>query len=346
MKNLIHYVILAITLLVSTIVFSATPFKLEDRYAIEISIGNIGNGIDAAAYNKLRKVIGNAVANNVVDELIMYGYGKEGGFSGCIEVKPSIPLPNPAFGKIIKQLNNIHPTSDTFYSAQRIKNCLSFPTLSNKVVTIKVAKANGSIACDLSSGKSLTDMRKELGNIAVYSAKKEQTDNVLTEACGFQTNENNVYQIAVSDLDNAIALGFSIQNEISILQSSLTPLKRSDCVTQISAGSQYESCTTLEKDCNFVLDLRRYGNKSEAVRKNVRKVCGQQPTPAGVVPSPPWKKIWKDKDCNNLRPVWRTAIPTIPATTSSGAVTYTPAYKQYIWDTCHLVPPLTWGNRP
>lgn len=120
----------------------------------------------------------------------------------------------------------------------------------------------------------------------------------------------------------------------------------SDCVTQISAGSQYESCTTLEKDCNFVMDLRRYGKKSEAVRKNVRKVCGQQPTPAGVVPSPPWKKIWKDKDCNNLRPVWRTAIPTIPATTLSGAVTYTPAYKQYIWDTCHLVPPLTWGNRP
>jgi hypothetical protein len=120
----------------------------------------------------------------------------------------------------------------------------------------------------------------------------------------------------------------------------------SDCIDVISAGSQYEHCTTLKDDCNFVLPLKRYGKKSESVRKNVRKACGQQPTPPGVIPSPPWRKIWRDSDCNNLRPVYRTSIPTIPGTTSSGPVTYSLTYKQHVWDTCHLVPPLTWGNRP
>ena len=87
-------------------------------------------------------------------------------------------------------------------------------------------------------------MRKELGNIAVYSAKKVQIENELTGECGFKTNENNVYEIADSDLNKSLELGFSIQPGVAALpppvQSSLTPL--------IFAVGYYWSSVTAESD--------------------------------------------------------------------------------------------------
>jgi hypothetical protein len=120
-----------------------------------------------------------------------------------------------------------------------------------------------------------------------------------------------------------------------------------DCIDVISAGSQYEHCTTLKDDCYFVLPLTRYGNKSETVRKNVRLACGGvQPTVPTQLTPPGWKRDWRVTDCNNLKPLYRTAVPTILATSTQSAVTYTLSYKRYVWDSCHLVPPLTWGSRP
>ncbi|SJM95573.1 hypothetical protein [Crenothrix polyspora] len=126
----------------------------------------------------------------------------------------------------------------------------------------------------------------------------------------------------------------------------------SNCATYISAGSQWESCTTLEIDCNSLLPLVRYGNKTESIRKNVRNVCGGIPK-TGIVatlPAPSWRKQWREKDCKTLRSVYRKAPPpTIAETPSTGAVTYTLAYKQYIWDSCKdiaLPTPQTWGARP
>jgi hypothetical protein len=123
----------------------------------------------------------------------------------------------------------------------------------------------------------------------------------------------------------------------------------SNCATYISAGHQWEFCTTLQTDCTWFSPLTRYGNKTETVRKNVRNACGGIPK-SGIVatiPTPAWRKIWREKDCNTLKPVYRkTPPPTIAETPSTGAVTYTLAYKQYIWDSCKSVPPLTWSNRP
>lgn len=125
----------------------------------------------------------------------------------------------------------------------------------------------------------------------------------------------------------------------------------SDCIDLITADGQYGLCTTLKDDCTFLLPLKRYGNESEAVRKNVRKACGNQPKSPAIgqiipTPTPLWKKNWRDADCNNLRAIYRTATPTVTETTSEGPVTYTQLYRKYIWDTCHNVPPMTWGLRP
>jgi hypothetical protein len=61
---------------------------IETRHAIEININGIGPAVDRMAYKKLRKTIGDAVTNEVIDKFVIYGYGKEGGFSGCIEGRP------------------------------------------------------------------------------------------------------------------------------------------------------------------------------------------------------------------------------------------------------------------
>ena len=148
MKNLVRFVLLITTLFASVTVLSAAHFKAEDRRAVEISIGGIGNGIDAGAYGKLRKVIGDAVTNSIVDKWVVYGYGSEGGFSGCIEDRPATVLPSKAFENTVKQLNNIHPKSGTTYSVQRIKSCLALPAVIKKPKTVYVAKPNDSISCD------------------------------------------------------------------------------------------------------------------------------------------------------------------------------------------------------
>ena len=118
----------------------------------------------------------------------------------------------------------------------------------------------------------------------------------------------------------------------------------SDCADIIASGGQYAGCTTLREDCTWLLllPLTRYPNHiNEAVRKNVRKACGEQPKYTGQplpAPStiPQWKKDWKVNDCARLRTVYRKT-PAIAATPIEQAVTYTLTYRQYIWDTCHLV---------
>jgi heat shock protein HslJ len=54
--------------------------------ALEISIFGIGPAVDAKAVEAVRSVIGEAVAEGVVDTFITYGYGIEGGSSSCIQL--------------------------------------------------------------------------------------------------------------------------------------------------------------------------------------------------------------------------------------------------------------------
>ncbi len=53
--------------------------------ALEISIGGIGPGVDPIAFRKVKTVIADAVLRGTIDYFDVYGYGKEGGFSACIE---------------------------------------------------------------------------------------------------------------------------------------------------------------------------------------------------------------------------------------------------------------------
>lgn len=99
----------------------------------------------------------------------------------------------------------------------------------------------------------------------------------------------------------------------------------SECHTYISAGKEWEICSTLQQQCDMILPLSMYGKKTEPVRRNVRNTCMQFVNP------------WKRPDCRQLHPMYRTAP------------NYTLAYKRFVYDTCRALPqnpPLNWGARP
>lgn len=205
MKKL-AFLLLWITGLLAASVLYAKPAPLvETRHAIEISIGGIGPGVDAAAYKKLRQLIGNAIAASVIDKFVIYGYGREGGFSACVEDRPRIQPPSKAFEKFVKQLNNLKPDPNTsFYSVNRRLTC---PPLKSAADTVRVAKSDDSRQCE-NNGITLAEMQQELGDMRVYAMTKEHDGLLRIALCGADTGIFNVYDIAATDLEQAIAVGF------------------------------------------------------------------------------------------------------------------------------------------
>jgi len=146
---------------------AATVIKpIENRHVIEINIIGIGSGVDKVAYKKLRKAIGDAVTNEVIDKFVIYGYAKEGCFSGCIENRPSTAVLSKAFETLVKQLTAIKPNvKTTTYSLNRVKTCPALVAEAVKPKTIFVSKADESKQCDATSGVSLSAMQAQLTEI-------------------------------------------------------------------------------------------------------------------------------------------------------------------------------------
>lgn len=205
MKKSVYFLLWFSGLLVSSALYAKPAPVVETRHAVEISIGGIGPGVDAVAYKQLRRVIGNAVANSVIDKFVIYGYGHEGGFSACVEDRPSDQPPSKAFEKFVKQLNGIKPDPSTsFYSINRVLTC---PPLTIQPDTVRIAKPDGSLQCE-NNGITLADMQQQLVGISVYAAAKESDGLIRPAVCGADTGVFNVYDIAAADLQQALDLGF------------------------------------------------------------------------------------------------------------------------------------------
>ena len=183
---------------------------IETRHAIEININGIGPAVDRMAYKKLRKTIGDAVTNEVIDKFVIYGYGKEGGFSGCIEDRPLLTVePSKNFEKLVKQLTAIKPNrKTTAYSINRVKTCPALVAEVEKPTTIFVSKSDESKQCD-AVGISLSVMQTQLIDITVYSAVKKSDGLMHIALCGAETGNYNVYEIAAVDVEKATKIGFS-----------------------------------------------------------------------------------------------------------------------------------------
>lgn len=136
MRQIIRFLLLASTILASPYPFAddipvtTLPAELS---AVEIAIGSIGTGIDSKAYRKLRHIIGDAVAKNVIDKFVVYNYGIEGGFSGCVQASPTATI--AAFEKFTQRLSTLHPKPGTTYTYTPTTDCINTATAAAKAAT-------------------------------------------------------------------------------------------------------------------------------------------------------------------------------------------------------------------
>ena len=92
------------------------------KRAVEINIGGIGPAADEAAMATIKQVIGQAVANGVIDNVSTNAAAIpiEGGFSVCAQASPY----TKNFPFFIKQLKAITPNKNTTaYSLKLVQSC-------------------------------------------------------------------------------------------------------------------------------------------------------------------------------------------------------------------------------
>ncbi len=94
--------------------------------AVEVSIGGIGPGVDAKAFTKVKLLVADALYRGTIDYFDVYGYGKEGGYSACME-KGRFAAAG-SFEAFLKGLRSIKPNpSTTAYNINTVEAC-SYPT--------------------------------------------------------------------------------------------------------------------------------------------------------------------------------------------------------------------------
>lgn len=91
--------------------------------AIQVSIGGIGPGVDQTAFKKVKLLIGEAVYRGTIDYFDVSGYGKEGGFSACME-KGTFAAEG-SFDTLLKALKAVRvDTRTSFYSVDTAERCV------------------------------------------------------------------------------------------------------------------------------------------------------------------------------------------------------------------------------
>lgn len=73
---------------------------------------------------------------------------------------------------------------------------------------ILVYKPDGSQQCGVEKGVPLEEMKKQLKNIKVFSAKKQKDGLMHIQSCGTATGMSNVYEIMAKDLPEAEKANF------------------------------------------------------------------------------------------------------------------------------------------
>lgn len=71
-----------------------------------------------------------------------------------------------------------------------------------------IYKPDGSLQCEQGTKIEPNEMKKQLGEIEVFSALNKHDGLMRVQMCGQPTGTCNVYEIKGSDLDQALKLGF------------------------------------------------------------------------------------------------------------------------------------------
>jgi hypothetical protein len=104
------------------------------------------------------------------------------------------------------QRNEASPATTPVAGETTISPTTNMTTPQNK--KIKVYKPDGSIQCERGTGKSVTEMAKEFGDIKIFTFESKHDGLIRIQKCGTPTGQCNVYEISESDWDKASKLGF------------------------------------------------------------------------------------------------------------------------------------------
>ena len=98
-------------------------------------------------------------------------------------------------------------TSESTAGASMAPNKL---TSNEKDLTARVfvSKPDGTLQCGMGKKIDLSEMKKELKSIEVFSADNKNDGLMRIQLCGHPTGNNNVYEISAKDLEQAVKLGF------------------------------------------------------------------------------------------------------------------------------------------
>lgn len=101
-----------------------------------------------------------------------------------------------AQGNCRNQPNYIPPVSNQKIEEKKMGN------------TVKVYKPDGSLQCGMGKAISLSDMQKDLKDIAVKSSYNKNDGMMRIQVCGSPTGNCNVFEIDKENLEKAIKMGF------------------------------------------------------------------------------------------------------------------------------------------
>ncbi len=105
---------------------TSKPAPVVAPTSATVSIGGIGPGVDARAFARVKLTIGLAVADGTLSYFNVDGWGKEGGFSACIE--KSRFAADGSFERVLKALRAIRPDPSTsFYSVTPGTGTCTYP---------------------------------------------------------------------------------------------------------------------------------------------------------------------------------------------------------------------------
>lgn len=91
----------------------------QESRAVEITIFGTGPAVDARAFREVRTRIAREVVNNNVTRFIVSGFGTEGGFSACVELRSEREAHD-----LYVRLGRVRPDpSTTSYDLRRMERC-------------------------------------------------------------------------------------------------------------------------------------------------------------------------------------------------------------------------------
>ncbi len=129
MSNLAYILLIGAALLHSALAIARDDSGPGDSAngAVNITLGNSGAGLDNAALQSVRELVGKAVTANTIDNFVVYSprvgipIPIEGGLSACAE--QGFTASAKKFNAFVSELRSIHPRPGTFLNVELTGQC-------------------------------------------------------------------------------------------------------------------------------------------------------------------------------------------------------------------------------